>query len=106
MESKLNVYKNRTNIISVGFGYDVSGSTFESEIRVGKDSASDLIATWTITFATDGTDGELIFTLDDAVSATITNFKGFMDIKKVTGGEPLPVINGPIEVFFKDQVTA
>lgn len=99
------VHKGRTVILPVSLGYDISGDTFTSEIRVDQDPASALIATWTTSFATDGIDGELVLTLDNSVTSTITRTRGYMDIKRVSGGEPLPVFDEPLEVLFKEVVT-
>lgn len=103
--NEINVYKNRTNIVQVSLGYDVSQDTLTSEIRAGKDVTSDLIVAWDISFDTDGTDGELIFTIDDSASSQISANDGFMDIKRVTGGEPVVVFDGLITVRFKSPVT-
>lgn len=100
------VHKGRTTRISVGLGFDVSADTFESEIRVDQDPTSTLIATWAISFLTDGIDGELVLTLDDSVSGPITQSKGYMDIKRITGGEPVPAFDKPLEVLFQKTVTA
>jgi hypothetical protein len=99
------VQKGRTVVIPVSLGFDVSQDIITSEIRVGKTSSSALIATWVVSFATDGTDGELILTLDDAVTTTITTSIGYMDLKRVTGGEPLPIFIEPLEVVFSASVT-
>lgn len=103
---QIEVHKGRTVIVPVSLGFDVSGDTFSSEIRAEKDSESTLIATWTVTFDSDGTDGELILTLDDSVTKEIDNAMGYMDIKRITGGEPVSVFNDPLEVLFKDVITA
>lgn len=96
------VYKNRTNIITVSLGVDVSGDIITSEIRT---DSGDLIASWDIAFDGDGTDGELILTLDDAVVAGITQPTGKMDLKRVSGGEPFAVFEQPLEVEFRGTVT-
>lgn len=103
--NQLIVYKDRTAIVPVSLGMDVSNDTITSQIRVGKDFESDLIAEWVVTFLTDGTDGELLLTLDDSVTAAITHDTGYMDMKRVTGGEPVPVFDKPLEVLFKNSVT-
>ncbi len=103
--SDIVVYKNRTNVISVGLGVDVSGDTFESEIRERVGAGYPLIATWNVGFATDGTDGELVLTLDDAQLSAVTAKSGYMDIKRISGGEPYAVF-APIKVVFQDTVTA
>lgn len=102
MSDALIVYKNRTNIVPVSLGYNVSLDTITSEIRT---PSGVLIATWAVAFDGDGTDGELILTLDNSVTATISYATGVMDMKRVTGGEPLPVFDKPIEVEFRDTVT-
>lgn len=99
------VHKGRTNILSVGLGYDISADEFASEIREEKDQEADLIATWVITFLTDGTDGELIFTLDDEDTDSDTKSVGWMDLKRITAGEPINVWDEPLEVLFKDTIT-
>lgn len=104
--NQLIVYKDRTAIVPVSLGFDVSSDAITSQIRVGKDFESDLIAEWDVTFLTDGVDGELILTLDDSVTVMITNDIGYMDLKRVTGGEPVNVFDKPLEVLFKNSVTA
>ncbi len=75
------VHKGRTNVVQVSIGFDVSQDIITSEIRVDKDQTSELIATWLVSFATDGIDGELILTLDDSVTAIITKSVGFVDLQ-------------------------
>lgn len=102
---QVTVYKGRTTILQVSLGFDVSNDNITSQIREEKSRTSTLIATWAVSFATDGVDGELILTLDDAVSALVTKSTGWMDLKRVTGGEPVNVFDDPIEVLFKDTIT-
>jgi len=106
MASQIFVYKNRTNIITVSLGMNVQNDTFTSEIRKEKNSSSTLLATWTVSFVTNGTDGMLKLTLDNSQLANITRSNGFMDIKRTTSGEPVPVFDDPIEVIFREVVTA
>lgn len=101
--TKLIVYKGRTNTIPVSLGIDVSADTITSEIRT---PSNVLIATWTVSFAGDGSDGELIFSLDNSVTSAITHTTGLMDIKRVSAGEPLPVFERALEVEFRDPITA
>lgn len=100
---KLIVYKGRTNTVPVSMGIDVSADTITSEIRT---QSNVLIATWSVAFAGDGTDGELIFTLDNSITSAITHTTGVMDIKRVSAGEPLPVFERALEVEFREAVTA
>lgn len=106
MSGPIIVHKGRTNIIQVDMGMDVSADTITSEIRAEPERDSLLIATWEVAFATDGTDGELILTLDDLDTAQIKASGGYMDLKRVSGGEPLPVFEKPLEVEFQGTVTA
>lgn len=106
MSNKVKVYKHRTNTLTVNLGIDVSGDTLTSQIRVDQDPTSELIANWTVAFATDGTDGVVLLTMDDTISSQITVDSGYMDIKRVSGGEPLPVFDRPLEVTFQGAVTA
>lgn len=98
------VYKNRTNVLRVSLGFDVSADTFESQIREKATVTSPLIATWTSTFLTDGTDGELVLTCDNSLLTAVTQKSGYMDLKRISGGEPLAVY-APIKVVFIDTVT-
>jgi hypothetical protein len=102
MSNTIVVYKNRTNILTVSLGVDVSGDTLTSEIRT---ISGVLIATWDLTFDADGTDGELILKLDDLVTADIEYSTGLMDIKRMSGGEPLNVFDRALEVEFRETVT-
>lgn len=102
MSDAVIVYKDRTNVLPVSLGIDVSGDVLTSEIRT---PSGDLIAEWVVTKDSDGSDGELILTLDNLSVAVIAYTKGLMDIKRVSGGEPLPVFESPIEVEFREAVT-
>jgi len=105
MSNAVVVYIGRTNTLPVSMGMDVSNDTITSEIRAMKDPESTLIATWAVAHATDGVDGELILTLDDTDVADITNQRGYMDLKRITGGEPVPVFQEPLDVIFRKYVT-
>lgn len=102
--SEIEVFKNRTNTIRVSLGMDVSSDTFIAEIRTKANHLSELIATWDVRFETDGTDGELILTLDDSDIEGLTFKYGFTDLKRISAGEPLPVF-APVRVVFIDTVT-
>lgn len=104
MSGKIEVYKRRTTVIQVWLGMDVSGDSFVGEIREKQNSTSTLIATWDVTFLTDGTDGKLVLTVDDS-DAIITQKSGYTDLKRISGGEPLPAFN-PVPVTFIETVTA
>lgn len=106
MSNKVVVHKNRTNTLMVNLGIDVSADTIVSEIRAEPDVTSTLICSWTVSFVTDGKDGKLKFMLDDLVTSQIRVSAGYMDIKRVQGGEPIPVFDEPLEVSFRGVVTA
>lgn len=100
------VHKGRTNKVTVRLPYDVSADVITSEIREEQNPTSNLIAAWDVSYVTDGVDGVLELTLDNAVTANITKSKGYMDLKRVSGAEPMPVFDDLLEVLFKDVVTA
>lgn len=102
---QIKVDKGRTVVLEVKLGFDVSQSVITSDIRVDKDPRSDLIATWAVSFLTDGTDGDLLLTLDESITQAITKAKGYMDLKKVTGGKPVSVFSEPLEVLFRNVAT-
>lgn len=105
MSNEVVVHKGRTNIIRVHMGIDVSADTITSEIRSEPNVESPLLATWTVSFETDGTDGKLILVLDNTITSQISATGGYMDLKRVTGAEPVPVFDRPIEVIFRGTVT-
>lgn len=104
--SKVIVHKGRTNVLTISLGIDVSGDTITSEIRSEPNSDSPLIATWDVEFKTDGTDGELVLTLDNLITSQIAPNSGYMDLKRISGSEPMPVFDRPLEVGFRGTVTA
>lgn len=102
MSDPIVVHKARTNVITVSLGIDVSSDTITSQIRT---ASGTLIATWSVVFDGDGTDGELILTLDNTVTAAIAYPTGLMDLKRILNGEPVSVFDKPIEVEFREVVT-
>lgn len=104
--SVVKVYKGRTNVIPVSLGIDVSADTITSEVRSEADIAAPLLMTWTVSFVGDGTDGELLLTVDDVITAQIKATSGYMDFKRVSGSEPIAVFDEPLEVRFVGSVTA
>jgi hypothetical protein len=105
MSSKVIVHKNRTNILTVSLGFDVSADTITSEIRSEPDIASPLLASWQVSFKTDGTDGELVLRLDDLETSQIKANSGYMDLKRLSGNEPYAVFDQALEVSFRGSVT-
>ena len=105
MSNEVVVHKGRTNTLRIRLGINVSADTFTSEIRTEPTSESPLIATWNVAFSTTGADGELTLTMDDLITGQIKQSGGYMDLKRVTGGEPVPVFDRPLEVTFRGTVT-
>lgn len=104
--SKVRVHRNRTNVIVADLGIDVSGEVITSQIRSKRDVTSTLIMEWDIAFETDGTDGRLVLTVDNLITEQIEVNSGYMDFKRMSGGEPLAVFDEPLEVEFVGAVTA
>jgi hypothetical protein len=105
MSNKVIVHKDRTNTIQINLGMDVSADTITSEIRSEPSVDSPLLAIWTVDFLTDGTDGKLILTLDNSITQDISASSGYMDLKRMVGGEPLAIFDRPLEVSFRGVVT-
>ena len=105
MSGELIIHRNRTNVVPLGLGFDVSGDTITSQIRLNPGDTGDPLCEWTVTFATDGTNGELILTLTSEDLNEVTANYGYMDLKRVSGGEPLSVFLEPLKVAFKGVVT-
>lgn len=101
----IEVHRNRTNVHTVSLGFDVSDQEIISEIRVGQDPDSELIATWNVEVIGDGSSGELRLSLDNAVTKEITQHQGYMDILRQMGGEPYSILEAPIVVSFKNMPT-
>lgn len=106
MSSKIIVHKGRTNVLAVSLGVDVSADTITSQIRSEPDQNSDLIATWTVAKVGGGTTGDLTLTLDDSTTVNIVANSGYMDLKRVKSGQPIPVFDKPIEIIFRGTVTS
>lgn len=104
MSNKIVVDKNRTNKYTVDLGMDITGDTITAEIKTGPDQDSALIATFTVV-VDDAATGQLTISLDNSVT-DISVDSGYMDFKRMSGGEPLSVIDKPIEVRFQGTVTA
>ena len=105
MSNEIIVHKGRTNVVTVDMGVDVSADTLTSQIRSEPNQGAPLIADWVVSFATDGTDGKVILTLDDVITGQIKATSGFMDIKRVVGGEAFAAWDVPLEVAFRGTVT-
>lgn len=105
MSNEVIVHKGRVNVVIVELGIDVSGDTITSEIRTAPTTDAELLATWDVTFVTDGTDGKLSLFLDDVDTATLKPTSGYMDLKRMSGGQPIACFDRPLEVVLRDSVT-
>ena len=105
MSSQVVVHKGLTNTVSVDLGVNITGNTITSQIRSEPKSSSTLIATWTVAI-TNAVLGTLTLTLDNSVTSTITASNGYMDLKRIVSGEPIPVFDQPLEVVFVGAVTS
>lgn len=104
--NKVIVYKARTNTVEINLGEDVSADIFTSEIRSEPEHTSTLLMTWDVDFTTDGTDGKLTLSVDNLITEQIEVESGYMDLKRVTGTEPVPVFERALEVEFRGVATA
>jgi len=102
----IEVHRNRTNVHTVSLGFDVSDQTIRSQIRVGQDPSSELIAEWDVEVIGDGSSGELRLSLDNSVTKDIVHHQGYMDILREMDGEPYSILEAPIVVVFKNMPTA
>ena len=108
MSNKVIVHKGRTNTVRVNLGIDVSGDVITSEVRSEPDQEAPLLMAWNVAFETDGTDGMLVLTVDNSITAQIEPSSGYMDLKRSLGGpsgEPISVFDKPLEVSFRGTVT-
>lgn len=105
MSNPIIVYKGATTILPVRLGIDITGDTITSQIRAEPTQASALIATWTVTVE-DAITGRITLTLDDDVTVAITATSGYTDLRRLAGGQPLAVFEKPLEVEFRELVTA
>jgi hypothetical protein len=105
MSNQLVVHKGRTNTVIVNMGIDVSGEDLYSQIRTEPELDATLIADWDVSFLTDGVDGKLVLVLDDTITSEIAEQGGYMDVLRISGGEPVPVFDRPLEVVFRGTVT-
>lgn len=103
MGKQLVVHKGRVNVVAVNLGFDITGETLTSQIRERTDQDSPLIADWTVSIVTPGT-GVLSLLLDDTDNS-IEHSTGFMDIKRLTGGQSLSVFDEPLAVELRGTVT-
>lgn len=106
MSNPIVIHRGRECRITVNLGINVSADTLTSQIRTEPNSTSTLIATFTVGKVGGGTTGELVLSLTSAITGAITQYEGFMDIKRIVSTVAVPVFDRPLEVVFRDVVTA
>lgn len=102
----ITVWKRRSITFEFALAHQIGDDIYTSEIRRGQSVNTPLIATWNVSVKPGGMNKTLIFSMDDSVTSLITVNYGWMDLKRVSNGEPLPVLNYSIPVLFKDVITA
>ena len=103
-DNKVIIHKGRSCTLPVDLGINVTGDTLTSEIRAEPNVASDLLATWGVT-VDDASTGKLTLFLTAGQTGSVSVSSGYMDIKRVTAGVPVPVFDEPLEVTFRGVVT-
>ena len=101
----IQVWLGRTNEVEIDFGEDVSTSSVSSQIREEPNSQSPLIAQWTSSFKTNGADGVVVLKLQPTDLSSVTEERGYMDIKRVVGGESVVDLDNHIKVIFIKPIT-
>lgn len=97
------IHRYRTERITVKLRNGVGSDPITSQIRTRVNPTSTKIADFEVDVSADGR--TIWLTLDDSVTREITVSGGYMDIKRISGGEPVNVIDTPIPVVFKNVVT-
>ena len=102
-KQSITIYRGRTNVIDVALGVDYSGDTFVSEVRERQGADSPIILTFTIDDS-DIANGNLVLTADDSIT-DVPDASGWMDVLRISGGEPLTLFAHPLEVKFRNMPT-
>jgi hypothetical protein len=107
MYNPVKISKGRTTTLLVNLNVDLSDddSMPTAQVRADKNPTSALLGTWVVNFVTDGVDGKLVLTMDNSQSTGVTRSNGYMDVKRLVGGEPLSAFDEPIPVVFEEVVT-
>lgn len=102
----IRVKRGRTCILTASLPGDLSEDVITSDIRVAVNPTSELIATWDVEFIR-VKNGVSWFELklDDAITGPIAYTHGYMDFKRMSGPEPLIILDDPLSVIFEGVVT-
>lgn len=90
------VAKTKTVIVPISLGFNVVGWVFTADLRATVVATSALIATWIVTFDTDGKDGELIATLQDTITSGLTVGTAYMRLKRIIPSPTLEIFGEPV----------
>lgn len=97
------VYRDRKTTITVNLNYDVTGDTLTAQGREGQASTSTLLVTFTVVVNTANTGALTLTCLPAAIEDEAVDFLGgWMDIKRVSAGVPLPAM--PAVPFIFDEL--
>lgn len=83
---------------------DLTGNTFESQLRKSPDPASDLIATFTVD-VTDAATGVLVLRLTDTQTGALTDDGGWYDLLRTTSAAPTSMFDRPLRAEIRDMPT-
>lgn len=104
MANSLIIHRGLTNTFPLVLGYDTTGDTIASQVRTGPDRSYPLLLNFVVT-TVDASNGEYTLTIDDTFTSQVVVDSGYMDILRITGGEPVPVFEEPLQVIFKGTIT-
>lgn len=105
MSNDIVVHRGRVKTIQIETNEDLLLYDVFSDIRVGTSKDTDLIASWTVSKLTDGSDGLLVLSLSSSITEDITQNYGYMDLKKVYDGKSYSIFKYPLKVMFYNIVT-
>ena len=96
------VERTKTVVVPISIGFNAAGQVFTADLRATTSPTSELLATWTVTLATDGKDGELIATLPNTVTAGLALGTAYMRLKRTTPGPTTEIFGEPVKVNIQD----
>lgn len=104
MANAVIIHRGLTNTIPLVLGYDTTGDTISSQVRSGPDRSYPRLLNFEVTVV-DESNGEYTLTIDDTFTSQIVVDTGYMDVLRITGGEPVPVFEEPLQVIFMGTVS-
>lgn len=97
------VERGKTIVLAISVGFNVSSFEFLCEMRQNQSPESTIIATWDVSFETDGKNGELVALLDNSITAALVPNIAWLFLYRVSGSTHLPVFDEPLEVVIFDS---